>query len=35
VPAFAEIMLWVTVVLTAASGMIYLWRNRSLYLNDV
>ena len=35
VPAFAEFMLWVTGVLTAASGMIYLWRNRSLYLNDV
>jgi CDP-diacylglycerol---glycerol-3-phosphate 3-phosphatidyltransferase len=34
-PAFAEIMLWVTVVLTAASGLIYLWRNRALYLDDV
>src|SRR6202012_721239 len=28
-PMFAEIMLWVTVVLTAASGLIYLWRNRN------
>ena len=34
-PLFAEIMLWVTVVLTAASGLIYLWRNRALYLDDV
>jgi len=31
---FAEIMLWVTVALTAASGLIYLWRNRAIYLND-
>ena len=35
VPQFAEIMLWLTVVLTAMSGLIYLWRNRALYLNDV
>lgn len=34
-PKFAEIMLWVTVVLTAASGIIYLWRNRKLYLDDM
>ena len=34
-PAFAEIMLWVTVVLTAVSGGIYLWRNRTMYLDDV
>jgi len=34
-PVFAAIMLWVTVVLTAASGIIYLWRNRALYLDDV
>jgi CDP-diacylglycerol--glycerol-3-phosphate 3-phosphatidyltransferase len=34
-PTFAEIMLWVTVVLTLASGLIYLWRNRALYLDDV
>jgi CDP-diacylglycerol--glycerol-3-phosphate 3-phosphatidyltransferase len=32
---FAEISLWVTVVLTVASGVIYLWRNRRLYLDDV
>jgi len=35
VPQFAEIMLWLTVVLTAMSGLIYLWRNRALYLEDV
>ena len=34
-PLFAEIMLWITVVLTAASGLIYLWRNREIYLDDV
>ena len=31
---FTEVMLWLTVVLTAASGVIYLWRNRAIYLND-
>ena len=35
VPPFAEIMLWVAVALTAASGAIYLWRNRSIYMSDV
>lgn len=35
VPPFAEVMLWITVALTAMSGVIYLWRNRSLYLDDV
>ena len=35
VPTFAEVMLWLTVVLTAMSGIIYLWRNRALYLDDV
>ncbi len=34
-PGFAEIMLWITVALTAISGGIYLWRNRQLYLNDM
>ena len=34
-PIFAEIALWITVVLTTASGLIYLWRNRALYVNDV
>jgi CDP-diacylglycerol---glycerol-3-phosphate 3-phosphatidyltransferase len=33
--AFAEIALWLTVALTAASGVIYLWRNREIYLSDV
>jgi CDP-diacylglycerol---glycerol-3-phosphate 3-phosphatidyltransferase len=35
VPVFAEVALWVTVVLTATSGLIYLWRNRLLYLSDM
>jgi len=34
-PAFAEIMLWITVVLTALSGIIYLWRNRALFMEDL
>jgi CDP-diacylglycerol---glycerol-3-phosphate 3-phosphatidyltransferase len=32
---FTEVALWLTVALTAASGMIYLWRNREIYLSDV
>lgn len=32
---FAVISLWVAVVLTFASGLIYLWRNRALYLSDL
>jgi CDP-diacylglycerol---glycerol-3-phosphate 3-phosphatidyltransferase len=35
VPAFAEFMLWLTVALTVASGAIYLWRNRAIYLSEV
>lgn len=35
VPGFAEIALWVTVVLTMTSGILYLWRNRELYLRDM
>jgi CDP-diacylglycerol---glycerol-3-phosphate 3-phosphatidyltransferase len=35
VPPFAKIMLWVAVALTAVSGAIYLWRNRSIYMSDV
>ena len=35
ISGFAEIMLWVTVALTVASGVIYLWRNRQLYLDDM
>ncbi len=34
-PVFSEIALWVTVVLTASSGVLYLWRNRTIYLNDM
>jgi CDP-diacylglycerol---glycerol-3-phosphate 3-phosphatidyltransferase len=34
-PAFAKVALWVTVVLTATSGILYLWRNRKLYLSDM
>ena len=34
-PVFSEIALWVTVVLTASSGALYLWRNRVLYLSDM
>src|ERR1043165_2117169 len=35
VPTFAVLALWVTVILTATSGALYLWRNRELYLKDV
>jgi CDP-diacylglycerol---glycerol-3-phosphate 3-phosphatidyltransferase len=34
-PAFALIALWVTVLLTTSSGVLYLWRNRRLYLEDL
>lgn len=34
-PPIAEVMLWLTVILTATSGGLYLWRNRALYLNDM
>jgi CDP-diacylglycerol--glycerol-3-phosphate 3-phosphatidyltransferase len=34
-PDFAWLALWITVALTAISGLIYLWRNRALYLEDV
>jgi CDP-diacylglycerol--glycerol-3-phosphate 3-phosphatidyltransferase len=33
-PTFTKIALWITVVLTSVSGLIYLWRNRALYLDD-
>lgn len=33
-PAFCLLALWITVLLTATSGVIYLWRNRRLYLED-
>jgi CDP-diacylglycerol--glycerol-3-phosphate 3-phosphatidyltransferase len=32
---FTRISLWVAIILTAVSGVIYLWRNRSLYLADL
>ena len=35
VGTFAEITLWLTVALTATSGLIYLCRNRSIYLSEV
>lgn len=35
VPSFALLALWVTLLLTATSGGLYLWRNRELYLRDV
>jgi CDP-diacylglycerol---glycerol-3-phosphate 3-phosphatidyltransferase len=34
-PQFTEVALWLTVALTVSSGLIYLWRNRALYLSDV
>lgn len=34
-PAFAVLAVWLTVVLTAISGLLYLWRNRGLYLQDM
>lgn len=32
---FAELAKWVAVVLTFISGWLYLWRNRTLYLQDL
>jgi CDP-diacylglycerol---glycerol-3-phosphate 3-phosphatidyltransferase len=32
---FAPVSLWVAVILTFTSGVIYLWRNRRLYLADL
>lgn len=34
VPYFTALAKWVSVVLTAISGGLYLWRNRELYLSD-
>ena len=34
-PVFTDVMMWLTVALTASSGMLYLWRNRQIYLSDV
>lgn len=35
VPLFALFSLWITVLLTLTSGLIYLWRNRELFLSDM
>ncbi|HWD20703.1 MAG TPA: CDP-diacylglycerol--glycerol-3-phosphate 3-phosphatidyltransferase [Verrucomicrobiae bacterium] len=32
---FTPISVWVAILMTAISGLIYLWRNRSLYLADL
>ena len=32
---FAELSKWTAVVLTAISGVLYLWRNRQIYLQDL
>jgi len=32
---FAQVSLWVAIILTFTSGAIYLWRNRALYLSDL
>jgi CDP-diacylglycerol--glycerol-3-phosphate 3-phosphatidyltransferase len=34
-PLFALLALWLTVLLTASSGVLYLWRNRAIYLHDM
>lgn len=34
VPTFTKIALWISVILTASSGAIYLWKNRALYMHD-
>ena len=34
-PMFAMLALWLTVILTATSGLLYLWRNRAIYLQDM
>ncbi len=35
VPMFATVALWLTVILTATSGLLYLWRNRALFMDDL
>ena len=35
IAVFSQVMLWVTITLTVASGVIYLWRNRKLFLEDI
>ena len=34
-PWFAQAALWISVTLTLTSGVLYLWRNRQLYLDEV
>ena len=34
-PVHAVAVMWLAVLLTAGSGFLYLWRNRSLYLSDM
>ena len=34
-PTFTMLALWLTVILTATSGLLYLWRNRRIYLQDM
>ena len=34
-PVFALVALWLTVILTMTSGLLYLWRNRAIYLTDM
>ncbi|MST94708.1 MAG: CDP-diacylglycerol--glycerol-3-phosphate 3-phosphatidyltransferase [Pedosphaera sp.] len=35
VPTFARVALYLTVILTFSSGVLYLWRNRRVYLDEV
>ncbi|HEY5297823.1 MAG TPA: CDP-diacylglycerol--glycerol-3-phosphate 3-phosphatidyltransferase [Verrucomicrobiae bacterium] len=32
---FTHVALWLTVILTMTSGLLYLWRNRAIYLDDM
>jgi CDP-diacylglycerol---glycerol-3-phosphate 3-phosphatidyltransferase len=34
-PVFAQVALYLAVILTATSGCIYLWRNRHIYMSDL
>jgi CDP-diacylglycerol---glycerol-3-phosphate 3-phosphatidyltransferase len=34
-PIFAQVALYVAVILTIVSGCIYLWRNRAIYMSDL
>jgi CDP-diacylglycerol--glycerol-3-phosphate 3-phosphatidyltransferase len=35
VPLFATVALWLTVILTVSSGLLYLWNNRKLFMDDL